>query len=407
LAEDFLKEYAQINIGALSLHANHNILQIVDVCFEHEKELKLRQLLDDIMLEKDNKTLIFVETKRKADDLTRRMKKDRWTVACIHGDKSQPERDYVLNEFRESRVPVLVATDVASRGLDVEDIKFVINFDYPACSEDYVHRIGRTGRSTQTGTAYTFFTMNNAKQAADLVNVLREAKQDINPKLVSMAENTYGGKGRSRWKNDRFSSNDRRGGYGGGRGGGSSYSNGVDRDSRGGARGGSSSRGGYGGGRGGHSSYGSRDSSRDSMRSSSYGAPKENSYGGASSGAPRSRPSRFDQPPPSRNGASNGVPSLMGNGRASSNSYSHQNGSIPNGNSMMPPSNYPSKPAAAPPKKANGEADPYSNMAAAATAYSQWMQSSAQSYQQPPPPPQNQGYGYSAYGSYQPPPPPK
>lgn len=73
--------------------------------------------------------------------------------------------------------------------LDVEDVKFVINYDYPSNSEDYVHRIGRTGRSDKTGTAYTFFTPNNQSKAADLVSVLREAKQVINPKLQELAEN--------------------------------------------------------------------------------------------------------------------------------------------------------------------------------------------------------------------------
>ena len=81
--------------------------------------------------------------------------------------------------------------------LDVEDIKFVINFDYPNSSEDYVHRIGRTGRSNHTGTAYTFFTPSNCKQAKDLISVLQEAQQVVNPKLLQLAEESrnYGGRG--------------------------------------------------------------------------------------------------------------------------------------------------------------------------------------------------------------------
>lgn len=79
---------------------------------------------------------------------------------------------------------------------DVEDVKFVINFDYPNNSEDYIHRIGRTARSQKTGTAYTFFTPNNVRQASDLISVLREANQAINPKLLQMAE-VRGGK--SNW----------------------------------------------------------------------------------------------------------------------------------------------------------------------------------------------------------------
>uniref|UniRef100_UPI00398F7265 probable ATP-dependent RNA helicase DDX5 n=1 Tax=Pristiophorus japonicus TaxID=55135 RepID=UPI00398F7265 len=224
LAEDFLKEYVQINIGALELSANHNILQIIDVCQEVEKDDKLLRLMEEIMSEKENKTIIFVETKRRCDELTRRMRRDGWPAMCIHGDKSQPERDWVLNEFRSGKAPILIATDVASRGLDVEDVKFVINYDYPNSSEDYIHRIGRTARSSKTGTAYTFFTPGNIKQANDLISVLREANQAINPKLIQMVEDRGSGRSRGRGgykddrrddRRDRFSGSNRGGGYNG------------------------------------------------------------------------------------------------------------------------------------------------------------------------------------------------
>ncbi|XP_056379853.1 probable ATP-dependent RNA helicase DDX17 isoform X3 [Hyla sarda] len=195
LAEDFLRDYVQINVGNLELSANHNILQIVDVCQESEKDHKLIQLMEEIMAEKENKTIIFVETKRRCDELTRRMRRDGWPAMCIHGDKSQQERDWVLNEFRSGKAPILIATDVASRGLDVEDVKFVINYDYPNSSEDYVHRIGRTARSTNKGTAYTFFTPGNLKQARELVKVLQEANQTINPKLMQLVDHGRGGGG--------------------------------------------------------------------------------------------------------------------------------------------------------------------------------------------------------------------
>uniref|UniRef100_A0A8D0ACG6 RNA helicase n=1 Tax=Sander lucioperca TaxID=283035 RepID=A0A8D0ACG6_SANLU len=195
LAEDFLKDYVQINIGALELSANHNILQIVDVCMDSEKDHKLLQLMEEIMAEKENKTIIFVETKKRCDDLTRRMRRDGWPAMCIHGDKSQPERDWVLTEFRSGKAPILIATDVASRGLDVEDVKFVINYDYPNSSEDYIHRIGRTARSTNKGTAYTFFTPGNLRQARDLIRVLEEARQAINPKLLQLVDTGRGGGG--------------------------------------------------------------------------------------------------------------------------------------------------------------------------------------------------------------------
>ncbi|XP_044036666.1 probable ATP-dependent RNA helicase DDX17 [Siniperca chuatsi] len=198
LAEDFLKDYVQINVGALELSANHNILQIVDVCMESEKDNKLLQLMEEIMAEKENKTIIFVETKKRCDDLTRRMRRDGWPAMCIHGDKSQPERDWVLSEFRSGKAPILIATDVASRGLDVEDVKFVINYDYPNSSEDYIHRIGRTARSTNKGTAYTFFTPGNLRQARELIRVLEEARQAINPKLLQLVDTGRGGGGGGR-----------------------------------------------------------------------------------------------------------------------------------------------------------------------------------------------------------------
>ncbi|XP_015921958.1 uncharacterized protein [Parasteatoda tepidariorum] len=253
LAEDFLKEYVQINIGALQLCANHNITQIIDVCEESEKEAKCFKLLEEIMTEKDNKTIIFAETKRKVDDLTRRMRRDGWPAMCIHGDKSQPERDWVLNEFRTGRSPILVATDVAARGLDVDDIKFVINFDYPNCSEDYVHRIGRTARSNKSGTAYTFFTTSNMKQANDLISVLKEANQVVNPQLYEIADMGRGGGGRMRSRNMRGGRGDMRGGMGRGdmRGGGARRNDMrggavVRHDMRGGAVGRHDMRGGRG-----------------------------------------------------------------------------------------------------------------------------------------------------------------
>ncbi|XP_052898173.1 uncharacterized protein LOC128304959 [Anopheles moucheti] len=187
LVKDYLKDYAQINVGSLKLAANHNILQIIDVCQEYEKESKLSILLREIMAEKECKTIIFIETKKRVDDITRKVKRDGWPARCIHGDKSQNERDATLNSFRSGRTPILIATDVAARGLDVDDVKFVINFDFPTTSEDYIHRIGRTGRCNNTGTAYTFFTPNNASKARDLIDVLKEAKQVINPKLVELA----------------------------------------------------------------------------------------------------------------------------------------------------------------------------------------------------------------------------
>lgn len=195
LAEDFLGTYVQLNVGSLELSANHNITQNVTVCAEHDKKNELQDLLEKIHEDNPNpgKILIFCETKRSVDSIAHFVNGFGVRCGAIHGDKSQTERDNVLRAFRAGRANILVATDVAARGLDVEGIKFVINYDYPKNSEDYIHRIGRTGRQQTTGTSYTFFTEENARQAKDLVAVLREAKQDVNAELLTMSQMRYTG----------------------------------------------------------------------------------------------------------------------------------------------------------------------------------------------------------------------
>lgn len=128
-------------------------------------------------------------TKKKVDELARFINGFGVQCGSIHGDKSQSDRDNVLSDFRNGRTNILVATDVAARGLDVDGIKYVINFDFPQSSEDYIHRIGRTGRKHSTGTSYAFFTTKNAKCAKALIDILREANQNVNPDLEYMARN--------------------------------------------------------------------------------------------------------------------------------------------------------------------------------------------------------------------------
>ncbi|PHH82858.1 hypothetical protein CDD82_4496 [Ophiocordyceps australis] len=213
LASDFLNDFIQVNIGSMDLSANHRITQIVEVVSEMEKRDRMIKHLEKVMENKDNKVLIFVGTKRVADEITRFLRQDGWPALSIHGDKQQNERDWVLDQFKTGKSPIMVATDVASRGIDVRNITHVLNYDYPNNSEDYIHRIGRTGRAGAKGTAITFFTTDNQKQARDLVNVLQEAKQQIDPRLAEMAR-FGGGGGGGRW-----------GGYGRGRGGGGGRAN--------------------------------------------------------------------------------------------------------------------------------------------------------------------------------------
>merc|ERR1712066_1176445 len=112
--------------------------------------------------------------------------------------KKQEERDWVLKEFKAGKSPILVATDVASRGIDVKDIKYVINYDFPMQIEDYIHRVGRTGRAGATGSSYTFFTADKARMAKDLIAVLREASQPVPEELERLATDSGGSGGGSR-----------------------------------------------------------------------------------------------------------------------------------------------------------------------------------------------------------------
>ncbi len=121
----------------------------------------------------------FVETKRGADQLTRSLRGDGFPAMAIHGDKTQDERDRVLRDFRAGQVLILIATDVAARGLDIKEVTTVINFDMPNNAEDYVHRIGRCGRAGALGTAVSFFTRKNAKMGRDLMKLMREAGQQV------------------------------------------------------------------------------------------------------------------------------------------------------------------------------------------------------------------------------------
>merc|ERR1719281_2228673 len=192
LARDICREDpVHINVGSLDLRTAHTIRQYVEVVQESDKRGRLRRLLEKVM--DGSKILIFCETKRGGDDLTREMRLDGFPALCIHGDKKQEERDWVLKEFKEGKSPILVATDVASRGLDVKDIKYVINYDFPNGVEDYIHRVGRTGRAGATGSSYTFFTQEKFKHAKDLIGVLEEAKQPVPEELQKLAGNDRGG----------------------------------------------------------------------------------------------------------------------------------------------------------------------------------------------------------------------
>lgn len=212
LARDFLNEDAyQVHVGSLDLRANVNVQQIIEIVTDFDKYGRLMHHLNNFKNEPGCRCLIFVNRKKGCDELARSLRNERLSARAIHGDKSQSERDQVLADFRDGRVSFMVATDVAARGLDVKGVNFVCNFDMPQTAEDYVHRIGRTGRAGAKGVAVSFFTTEHERLAGEIVKLLYEAKQVIPPELERMASQARGGSNRGRWGG--------RGGKGGGRGG--------------------------------------------------------------------------------------------------------------------------------------------------------------------------------------------
>lgn len=207
MASDFLHDPYEVHVGSLDLRANDMIAQHVHVVSDYEKYPKLVQQLRQHA--DGSRVIVFVETKKGCDQLTRSLRSEGFPCRCIHGDKTQQERDGTLAEFKAGDVPILIATDVAARGLDVKDIRVVVNFDMPNNIEDYIHRIGRTGRAGARGIAVSFFTEKSSKMAKELVEIMYEAKQEVPSALSAMVQNSgYGAAG------------NRYGGSGGGRGGG-------------------------------------------------------------------------------------------------------------------------------------------------------------------------------------------
>ncbi|KAK1279522.1 DEAD-box ATP-dependent RNA helicase 40 [Acorus gramineus] len=221
IAGELLLNPVQVNIGNVDeLAANKAITQYVEVVPHLEKQRRLEQILRT--QERGSKIIIFCSTKKLCDQIARSIGRS-FGAAAIHGDKSQDERDWVLNQFRSGKSPILVATDVAARGLDIKDIRIVINYDFPTGIEDYVHRIGRTGRAGATGISYTFISDQDWKYAPDLVKVLEGANQRVPVELRELA--ARGGPafpksrgGVSRWDSSGGSGGGRWDSGGGGRG---------------------------------------------------------------------------------------------------------------------------------------------------------------------------------------------
>eukprot|EP00908_Phaeocystis_cordata_P017211 Transcript_28540.p1 GENE.Transcript_28540~~Transcript_28540.p1 ORF type:complete len:604 (-),score=289.02 Transcript_28540:152-1885(-) len=193
LAEEFLRDPVRVSIGSQELTANHRVTQHVEVVEQHHKEARLPQLLTKYAKElqgagkvkgADHRVIIFALYKKEAARVEQTLQRQGHRALAIHGDMTQEQRTRALGAFKEGSTPLLVATDVAARGLDIPDVELVINYTFPLTIEDYIHRIGRTGRGGKTGVSHTLFTTADKAHAGALQNVLREASQEVPEALL-------------------------------------------------------------------------------------------------------------------------------------------------------------------------------------------------------------------------------
>ncbi|KRZ11083.1 ATP-dependent RNA helicase DDX3X [Trichinella zimbabwensis] len=185
LARQFLREDFIFKIIGILGSANQDIVQSIRLAKYQAKDEQLLNILKDISQEFEGrneipKILIFVSRKRMADIVSMELLNNGFKSTSIHGDREQYEREKALRNFKQGKANVMVATDVAARGLDIAGVDYVINFDMPKCVDDYVHRIGRTGRVGNPGRAISFFSWRDDQAIAkDLVDMLQRCGQEV------------------------------------------------------------------------------------------------------------------------------------------------------------------------------------------------------------------------------------
>ena len=190
LARKTLSKPVEIVVGGRSVVAPE-ITQIVEVRTEETKFIRLLELLGKLYEEEkdeDDRALIFVDRQESADGLLKDLMRKGYPCMSIHGGKDQIDRDSTIEDFKSGVIPVMTATSVAARGLDVKQLKLVVNYDAPNHLEDYVHRAGRTGRAGNTGTAVTFVTPDQERYSLDIAKALRQSGQEVPEELQKLVD---------------------------------------------------------------------------------------------------------------------------------------------------------------------------------------------------------------------------
>jgi len=177
LARGYMSKPVTVFIGSLDLAAVHSVSQKILKCWNDDKWPKLLEFLEN--MKSDEKVICFVMRKTRADFISAELAMRGIIAQCIHGGRDQDDREQALIDLKSGEVRILIATDVASRGLDIDDITHVFNYDFPKDMEEYVHRVGRTGRAGKTGTSITLWDKADWKHADELIEILEEAGQEV------------------------------------------------------------------------------------------------------------------------------------------------------------------------------------------------------------------------------------
>lgn len=178
LADELLNKPVLVEVAVANKTAD-KVMQQAYLVDKHRK----RELLSHVIGRHNwQQVLVFVRTKHGADRLAKQLQKDGLTTAAIHGDKSQGARTKALADFKQGSIRILVATDIAARGIDINELPYVVNYDLPQVSEDYVHRIGRTGRAGNTGLALTLVTPDDIKTLQEIEKLIQQViKMEVMP----------------------------------------------------------------------------------------------------------------------------------------------------------------------------------------------------------------------------------
>ena len=168
LALKFLHDYKEVNLSPKALPVSKIRQKSIRIT-NSDKLINLKSIIDK---EKIYHAIIFTRTKKRADNLAKNLNKNKYKAMSIHGDKRQSQRIRILNDFKNSKLNFLIATDVAARGIDIHNIMFVINYDLPTQPEIYVHRIGRTARAGKEGVAISLFDNSELKKLRSIEKLI-------------------------------------------------------------------------------------------------------------------------------------------------------------------------------------------------------------------------------------------